>query len=189
MAPIINPLTSSIQLLKDFGFFQVALPMILVFAVLYGILLKTKIFGDIENAQSLCAVIAFSAAFFVVTETTIVKAINQFIPQASFLLIVVMLFLMLIAFFGVKTETFFGTASKWVWIPVIILSVIFIAVLGNSLGWFNLSSVSQLVSGSGGGGGISSEAFNQATGMGISLAILVGLPLIIIWLMVKKSSP
>ena len=135
MAVVVNPLTNSIELLQDFGFFQVILPMILVFAVFYGILQQTKIFGDADSTQSLNAVIAFVAAFFVVTSTEVVRAINELIPHAAFLLIIVMLLLMLFAFFGIKTQDWMDKTNWWVWIVVIILVVIFLGVLDLSLGW------------------------------------------------------
>ncbi len=189
MAIAINPLSDAIKLLQDFGFFQVILPMILVFAIFYGILTSTKIFGSLENAQYLNAVIAFVAAFFTITQTTIVKAINEFIPQASFLLIVVMLFLMMFAFFGIKTQSLFDKPAWWIWIPVIILSVIFLGVIDMSLGWNIpiIHQVSQSFS-SGGGAGVSTGGISdEAIGMGISLAILLAIPLLIIYLMVKAK--
>ena len=41
----VNPLSSSIELLETFGFFKVVLPMILVFAVFFGVLEKTGVCG------------------------------------------------------------------------------------------------------------------------------------------------
>ena len=38
-------LGSAIDFLKDFGFFDVILPFLLVFSILFGILEKTKVFG------------------------------------------------------------------------------------------------------------------------------------------------
>ena len=190
MAIVINPLENAIQLLQDFGFFSVILPMILVFAVFYGILEQTKIFGD-KDTQYVNAVIAFVAAFLVVASTDIVRVINEFIPHAAFLLIIVMLLLMTFTFFGFSPRDFMGKPNKWTWIFVIILVIIFLGILDASAGWEVpiIHDLSQSFTGEGGGagtGGGGGDDLDEAVGLALSLAILVGIPLLIMYFITRR---
>lgn len=189
MAIVVNPLENAIVLLQDFGFFSVILPMLLVFAVFYGILMKTKIFGSHDEAQYINAVIAFVAAFFVVTSTEVVNTINTFLPNASFLLILVMLFLMILSFFGIKTETAFGSPSRWIWGIVIILVIIFLGILDYSAGW-EVPVIHQFsegfIGGGDGDGGGGSDELDERVSQAISIAIFFSLPILVIWFIARK---
>ena len=79
-------LGEAIDLLQDFGFFDVVLPFLLVFTIVFGILEKTKIFGtekfkgnDIPK-KNLNAMVAFSIAFFVVAAKEIVASLQESLP-------------------------------------------------------------------------------------------------------------
>ncbi len=201
----INPLTNSIELLKDFGFFQVILPMILVFAVFFGVLEKTEIFGS--GKTNINAIIAFVAAFLVVTVTPIVEAINAVIPSAAFLLILAMLSLMLFAFFGFSPDSMHGSKGMAI-IGVVVLIIIFLGVIDVSVSGVNIPVVHQMTQafvggedvGDGGiGAGLSDatdtsgfgvwtdEEVKEGINIGLSLAILVGIPLLVIWFITKGS--
>ena len=42
---MVTPLNNAIEFLREFGFFNVVLPFLLVFTVVFGILEKTRLFG------------------------------------------------------------------------------------------------------------------------------------------------
>jgi len=57
-----------IELLKEFGIFQFYLPFVITFAIFYGLLSKSKIFGDSDKdkrVRNINLFISLSAALFV----------------------------------------------------------------------------------------------------------------------------
>lgn len=56
--------------LQNVGIFKFFLPFIIMFAVMYGMLNKTKIFGDPKEAKSINAIIAFAASLFIMVYPT-----------------------------------------------------------------------------------------------------------------------
>ncbi|MBM3199831.1 hypothetical protein FJZ53_02750, partial [Candidatus Woesearchaeota archaeon] len=71
MAP--SPLGGAIEFLKEFGFFDVVLPFLLVFTIVFAVLEKTKIFGGgKESKKNINAMIAFVFALFFVSATNLV---------------------------------------------------------------------------------------------------------------------
>jgi len=196
---VVNPLTHAVDLLVEFGFFQVVLPLILVFALFFGILEKTKIFG--EDKTNINAVISFVAAFFVVTSTEVIEAINTLIPQASLLLVVALLVLMLFAFFGVNPQDKFDSMGKWAWLGALILFIIFLGVLDVSLG-LKIPVVHEATEAFIGGGEDTVGGIGGTRGTGdittsfldseefqsmVSVILLFVIPLIVVVYVLKKS--
>src|SRR3989344_5829629 len=87
-------LGDALGFLTDFGLFDVILPFLLVFAVVFGILEKTRILGsekigDTEyTRKNLNAIVAFVLGLLVVAATKIVGVINQALPRISLLIVV-----------------------------------------------------------------------------------------------------
>ena len=98
-----NPVENVLNLLTAFGFFKVVLPFLLVYAIIYGVLLKTQVLGKSGDAwtKSTSAIVALATAFFVIGYSPVVKALAQVIPQAAFVLVVALLLLMLMSMFGI----------------------------------------------------------------------------------------
>lgn len=168
-----------IQLLQDFGFFRVVLPFLLIFAVFYGILLKTKILGEPDEARTrtIASIIAFVVAFLVIAYTPVVDALATLLPQASFLLVVIMLFLMLLAFIVPKWETNLAENPWWWGIAAIVLIIIFLIIVGTSVGENVpvLHGFAQFMIGA-----IPVELTAEAINVLIGLAIVIGIPLLVI---------
>ncbi len=99
---MVSPLETAIQSLQEFGFFSVMLPFLLVFSILYGILERTKLFG--ENKHDINAVIAFSMGLIVVATSWVVGALTDFLPYVGLLSVVVISALMLLAMFYEKLD-------------------------------------------------------------------------------------
>lgn len=91
-----------IQKLIDIGFYRVFLPFILVYAVVFAILQKSKIFsgGDSEKDQvkNVNSVIAFVFGLFVVASIQTVTYIQGLITQISVFIIFILVVLILLAF-------------------------------------------------------------------------------------------
>jgi hypothetical protein len=185
----INPFESALTLLQEFGFFSVVLPLILIFAVFYGILTKTKVFGESDKANSINAIVSFVAAFFVVSSTPVVEALHAIIPSASLLLVIAMLVLMLLAFFGFNTEKQFGEGMTNIGkVGALLLVLIFLGMLDLALG-IQIPIIHQLTMamvGQGATGGVGTLS-QETVNMLISFALLFGVPIIVLYLIIKKG--
>ena len=74
-----SPLEIAVNFLKDFGFFDVVLPFLLVFTIVFAVLEKTLILGKEENnkpKKNIDAMVAFSIALFVVAASNIVDVLQ-----------------------------------------------------------------------------------------------------------------
>lgn len=197
----ISPLSESLGFLKEFGFFEVVLPLILVFAIFYGVLIVTKVFGEPdEKTRPLYAIISFVAAFFVIASTDVVRMINEIIPSASFLLIVVVLLLMVMGMFGFTPaeKDFFKDTGWSARIILIILVILFLGVVDMSMEDVEIPVIHNIAeafvggddSGTGGGGaggGLSDEDYSDLINISIVLALMVGLPIATIYFIVKSG--
>jgi hypothetical protein len=128
-----GPLDMVIAMLQNFGFFRVILPFLLIFSIIYAVLLKTGVLGDTKPAKSAAAVVAMVSAFLVIVYTPVVSAISTLLPQASFLILIVVFLLMVLGLFGVKSETF-GKSNKFLLFIGAIIAVLFIAMIGVAVG-------------------------------------------------------
>lgn len=135
-------LGNAIDFMQDFGFFDVILPFLLVFTIIFGILEKTRIFGEEKIGdksypkKNLNSMVAFVIAFFVLAAKQVVTSLQLSLPYVALVLVILLSFMMLAgSFMGDKTFSFEN--SKWV---VFLTLVSFIAVLLiflNSFGWFH----------------------------------------------------
>ncbi len=94
-----------IETWKKFGIFDVVLPFLLVFSIIYGILGKTKVFG--EKGPAVNAIIAFTIAMTSVLTGWFVGFLTGFLPWVSIISIVIVCGLMLIAMFATDIEEWF----------------------------------------------------------------------------------
>jgi len=136
-------LGSAIEFLQDFGFFDVILPFLLVFTIVFGILEKTKIFGvekvgDKEYPKkSVNSMIAFTIGFFVIAAKEVVQAIQVSLPQVVLVLIILVSFMMLAGSFMADKQFSFEQHKGWV---LFLTTVVFIAVIMifmDSFGWLD----------------------------------------------------
>jgi len=97
--------------LQSSGFYEFALPFLLVFTIVFAILEKTKLFGVDEHKQprkNINVVIALIIGLIVVNQIEIVEKLNLFLPKVSLFIIVSVMFLILIGIFGVNVESGFS---------------------------------------------------------------------------------
>lgn len=115
------------QLLTNYGFFAVLLPWLLIFAIVYGLLLKTKILGEQKN---IIAIVSLALAFFVVASTNIVVALQNLIPTASYLIVAALLLLIIMGFFFKDVgEGLFGTSNLAKAAILFLILIIFLGVI------------------------------------------------------------
>jgi hypothetical protein len=94
----------AVETLVNIGFMQVVLPFLLVYAMTYAILQKSKIFhttegdSDANHVKNVNAIIAFVFAVFVVASITTVMAIEQIILGIVVVMVFILVVLILMAF-------------------------------------------------------------------------------------------
>ncbi|MBR9677855.1 MAG: hypothetical protein GOU97_00975 [Nanoarchaeota archaeon] len=119
-----TPFTGGIQILQDLGFFDVVVPFILVFAIIYGVLAKSKILG--EKSENLNALVAFSIALLFTATASVTGVIREFLPIIGLISVMIIALLIIVSlFFGDVTKLF--AENKWlksVSIIVIVLAVV-----------------------------------------------------------------
>lgn len=116
-----------IRLLDSWGIYEVLLPFILIFAIVFGILSKVNILGKHKNINAMFA-LAISLTVVIVHEVGMVPAdrdavviINKMIPNFGLLIVGIMSFLILIAMFGGEVRK----SQPGVFAFVIIFTVLF----------------------------------------------------------------
>jgi hypothetical protein len=111
-------LDNALDFLRAFGFFNVVLPFLLIFTIVFGVLEKTRIFGsekfkgDDVPRRNLNSVVAFCIAFFVVAASNVVVMLQVSLPIIALLLVAIVVFLLL---FGalMGEEELKGGISLW----------------------------------------------------------------------------
>ncbi len=94
-----------IDFFNEIGIFDVVLPFLLVFTIVFAILEKTKVLGYEEidkvhyTKKNLNSMVAFVIAFLVVASTKLVAIINQTMSQVVLLMLLAVCFLMLVGVF------------------------------------------------------------------------------------------
>ena len=128
-----------INFFDNIGIFDVVLPFLLVFTIVFALLERTKVFGveDIEGRKytkkNLNSVAAFVIAFLVVASSRLVEIITKVSSNFVVLLFLVVLFLLLVgSFFQEKPEGVFlegGWKTAFMVIVFIVLIFIFLDAL------------------------------------------------------------
>jgi|GEM_PF-517483 len=136
-------LSEVIQLWKDYGVFEFYLPFVLMFTIFYGLLNKSKIFGDPKTerqATNINVVVSFVAALFVMVYTpagiTLTTFFGTFFTQTMVVLTTILCFA-LILYMMMPVGAFqdlFKDPSKYakylVPIAVLVVLIIFFAAGG-----------------------------------------------------------
>lgn len=127
-----SPLAGAIEFLNNFGFYDVVLPFLLVFTLVFAILEKTKIFGVEEKKpkKNINAMIAFVIALFFVATTELVAGTREMLPNVVVLLITLMSFMMLVGFFYSDKEFSFEQHKFW---KVFLTIIFFVGIVFMSI--------------------------------------------------------
>jgi hypothetical protein len=110
---------NAIEFLGVIGLFDIILPFILSFVLMYAILDKTKVLGTIKEGdreygkQNLNSLVAFCSAFLVVASAELVSIINQSIGKIVILIMISVFYLVTIGTFFSKGEEVFLDKGPW----------------------------------------------------------------------------
>ena len=133
---MVSPLGNAIQFFKDFGLFDVVLPFLLVFSIVFAILEKTRVLGEEADMpkRTLNSMVAFVTALLVVAVNKVVYAINKALPNVVLLIVIVVSFLMLVGLFYKEGEFDFKTEHpKWTAFFVAILFILIVIIFLDSV--------------------------------------------------------
>jgi len=138
---MVSPLGKAIQFFQDFGLFDIVLPFLLVFTIVYAILDKTRLLGTIKTEKdqeipnkNLNSMVAFVIGLLVVATANVVRAINESLPNIILLLVVLISFLILIGVFWKTGEMdFAGKHKNWYRFFMVVLFIGVIAIFLNAI--------------------------------------------------------
>ncbi|MEM5790652.1 MAG: hypothetical protein QXP77_01210 [Candidatus Aenigmatarchaeota archaeon] len=129
----------TIELLRQLGFFSYFFPFVLMFAIFYALLTKSKIFGDPKekSVKRINTVISFIASFFVLALTPLVDlaAFLSAFFGTLFMILVALLSFLIIAFMVIPSEDWEKNKGKYLKILAPICAIIVIAILLTSSGY------------------------------------------------------
>jgi len=117
--------------LQGSGFYEFLLPFLLVFAVVFGILQKSNIFG--AGNKSINAVVALVLGLLITSQFEVVQSLTSFLPKMSMFIIVAMMFLIFIALFAGDINE--GIGGWLLWVVSGIAIVVTYWALGPSMGF------------------------------------------------------
>ena len=105
--------------LDGVGVYDVVLPLLLIFSIVFAILEKTRVFGlekvgDKEvTRKNINAMVAFCTAFFVVASSQLVATINKLIADVSLIIVTFVMFMLMIGVFSSDKAKGSGRSRSW----------------------------------------------------------------------------
>ncbi len=136
---------------NEIGIYDVVLPFLLVFTIIFAIFEKTKVLGQEEfegkkyTRKNLNSMVAFVIAFMVIASSQLVEIITQVSSQMVILLLLSVFFLLLIGSFQKEGDGVFLEKGPWrttfIWIMFIGIVAIFLFAIKTADGqpwleWF-----------------------------------------------------
>ncbi|HJN57221.1 MAG: hypothetical protein QF436_01090 [Candidatus Woesearchaeota archaeon] len=126
---------------NDIGIFDVVLPFLLVFTIVFALLERTKVFGveEIEGKtytkKNLNSVAAFVIAFLVVASSELVEVITLVSSNFVVLLFLVVLFLLLVGSFFMEKPHGVYLEGGWKTTFMVLVFVVLIFIFLDALGF------------------------------------------------------
>lgn len=152
-------LVGFISWFESIGGFDVILPFLLIFAIVFAILDKTNLFG--QNKRNINTIISIILAFFLIMQRDVVFLLQEFLPRVSMLIITLIMILIVIGTFG------FGIGENWKGLSAIIGIVGVLWAYGASVGW-------------------NVPALDYFTDQDVAVLLIIGIFLLVIWFIVKE---
>ncbi len=130
-----------IEFFVRLGIYDVVLPFLLVFTVVFAIMEKTRVLG-VEKTNSgeftrknLNSMVAFVLAFLVVASSRLVAIINETMANMVLLLMLSVCFLILIGSFMKETKDGVFLEKGWAQLFTMIMFIGLLLIFANALGW------------------------------------------------------
>lgn len=138
-----SPFREVIDFFNEIGLFDVVLPFLLVFTIVFAILEKTKVFGVEEidgkkyTRKNLNSIASFVIAFLVIASSELVEVITTISSNVVVLLLLIVLFLLLVGAFYAEGEKSVFLEGGWKTIFMVIAFVGIIIIFLNALGFID----------------------------------------------------
>lgn len=141
----------AVAFLDKLGVYDVVLPFLLVFTMMYAFLEKTKVFGTETyyvdgdptkksfsgSRRNLNAMVSFVVAFFVIASAQLVAIINQTLAHMVLLLVLVFCFMLVAGSFHKQSDEGFFLKKPWSTIFMVLGFVVILFIFLNALGWLD----------------------------------------------------
>lgn len=130
-----------IEFFVRLGIYDVVLPFLLVFTLVFAILEKSKVLGTEKTKdgeftrKNLNSMVAFVVAFLVVASSRLVAVINETMANMVLLLMMSVCFLLLIGSFMKETKEGVFLQKGWQTFFTIIMFIGLLIIFFNALGW------------------------------------------------------
>ncbi len=128
---MVSTFRNAIEFFDKIGIYDVILPFLLVFTIVFAILEKTKVFGTEEvegqkiTKKNLNAMAAFVIGFLVVASSKLVEIITKVSSQVVVLLLLSILFLLLVgSFFKEGEATFLEGGWKYFFMIIMFIGIV-----------------------------------------------------------------
>jgi len=136
-----TPLSNALEFLKRFGFFDVVLPFLLIFTLVFAILEKTKVLGVTKDGKpkaNINSMISFVIALFFIAIPQVVVAVQESLPYVGILLVVIVAYLLMVGSYASGDKEFnFENMKYWKALMSILVGVGGIVIFLNSFGWLD----------------------------------------------------
>lgn len=132
------------EFFRNLGIFDILLPFILVFTIMFAILERTKILGtegkDGASRKNLNAMAGFVVAFLVVASAQLVAVVTQVSSQIIIVLLLVVFIVMLVGTMRTNEELSKGDWLKEGWVKVPLIAIAALSTLAIFLNALKTSS-------------------------------------------------
>lgn len=105
---------------QQFGFFDVLLPFVLVFTIVFGVLQKVNIFGTGSQSKNINVIISLALSLFFLQATPLIGLLQVFLPNVSLIILILVFGLLLIGLLGGQTAL--PKAAFWIAVAAIFIS-------------------------------------------------------------------
>jgi len=130
-----------IDFLAKIGVYDIILPFLLVFTIMFAILEKTKVLGvekvdgNETTKKNLNSMVAFVVAFLVIASSQLVALISEVMSNVVLLLILAICFLMLVGVFFGTGEFTLEKFPGWTKFFMILMFIGIVVIFLNALDW------------------------------------------------------
>ncbi len=132
---------SVLTFMEELGVYDVLLPFLLVFTIMFAILEKTKILGTEKidgkeyTKKNINAMVAFVAGFLVIASTQLVSVINETVANVVLVLVLAISFLLLVGVFYGSEEFTLKNSPNWLKFFMVLMFIGVVVIFLNAMGW------------------------------------------------------
>ncbi len=164
-------LGGAVEVMKKVGIFDVFLPFILLFAVIYGILERIKLFGTDKKASNINSVIAFAISFIAISSGWLVPSLQKFLPYVGLGSVIILVFMLFLPIFLGGYES--AIKSTWFKVSGVALGGAVMAYSLLSIADINLREIQ--------------VNMNEMFSYGVTFGLIAGI-VVLMYLITKPSS-